>query len=206
VTQLSTPLISPTSSPLNDRLIPRPDWDEYFMAIAKVISTRSTCSSRPVGCVIVKDHRILVAGYNGAPPGEPHCTDGYTDGHIYCARRAQNIPDHLKQQVCPSVHAEENALNLATKLGISHLLSNSSIYTTLAPCNRCINNLKASGVTKVYYELAYESVDPERDREWKNLALSAFEVYQEIRISQASTRKINGAISDLTSERLLPSG
>jgi len=195
----------PDTSSLNNRLIPRPEWDEYFMAIAKVISTRSTCSSRPVGCVIVKDNRILVAGYNGAPPGEAHCTDHFANGQFYCARRAQNIPDHLKRQVCPSIHAEENALNLAAKLGLSPILVGSSIYTTLAPCNRCIYNLKTNGITKVYYELAYQSINPERDQEWVNLANSTFEIYQKIRITEPSLQKINGAISDLTSERLLPS-
>ncbi|MCG8482700.1 MAG: deaminase, partial [Clostridia bacterium] len=54
----------------------RPEWDEYFMQIAEVVKTRSTCLRRQVGAVIVKDHRILATGYNGAPAKLAHCLDG----------------------------------------------------------------------------------------------------------------------------------
>ena len=53
----------------------RPTWHEYFMLMAKLCATRSTCYSRPVGAVIARDKRILATGYNGAPPGAWHCTD-----------------------------------------------------------------------------------------------------------------------------------
>ena len=53
----------------------RPSWDEYFMLIAKLVSTRSTCNSRPTGAVLVKDRQILATGYNGSMPGAPHCSD-----------------------------------------------------------------------------------------------------------------------------------
>ena len=53
----------------------RPSWNEYFMLIAKLVSTRSTCNSRPTGAVLVKDRQILATGYNGSMPGAPHCTD-----------------------------------------------------------------------------------------------------------------------------------
>jgi dCMP deaminase len=188
------------------RLIGRPGWDQYFMAIAKVVSTRSTCSSRPVGCVITRENRILVTGYNGAPPGEPHCTDQGGDGRIYCARRASMVPDELKHQSCRSLHAEENALSLAVKLGLSELLAGAAIYSTLSPCVRCIERLKALGVARVYYELAYESIDAERDRRWEALAKESFEVYERVSLSGPSARKIAGALVGVTSERLLPSG
>jgi dCMP deaminase len=188
------------------RLIGRPDWNQYFLAIAKVVSTRSTCSSRPVGCVITRGNRILVTGYNGAPPGEPHCTDQGAEGRIFCARRAGQVPDEHKLNACRSLHAEANAIDLAERLGLSELLRGSTVYTTLSPCVRCIERLKASGVAKVYYELAYASIDLDRDRRWEAAAREAFEVYEQLAISDPSLRKIAGALVGVTSERLLPSG
>jgi dCMP deaminase len=189
-----------------ERLIPRPSWPEYFLAIAKVISTRSTCSSRPVGCVVVRENRILVTGYNGAPPGEPHCTDRSENGEIYCARRASSVPDEEKHTVCPSVHAEENAVSLAERLGVPHLLAGSSVYTTLAPCCRCTQRLAKAGVRRVYYELAYQSVNRERDEVWLKLARDSFEVFEQVTLADSPLDKIASALMNLTSERLLPSG
>jgi len=65
----------------------RVSWDEYFMSIAKLVATRSTCMRRQVGCVIVKDKRIIASGYNGAPSGVSHCTD-----KGICLRKELNIP------------------------------------------------------------------------------------------------------------------
>ncbi|MDR3134767.1 MAG: dCMP deaminase family protein, partial [Deltaproteobacteria bacterium] len=169
----------------------RPDWGQYFMAIAKVVSTRSTCSSRPVGCVIAVGNRILATGYNGAPPGETHCTDLSRDGHIYCARRANNVPDSLKLHGgCNSLHAEENAIDLAHRFGLADLLPGSTLYSTLSPCVRCIGKLKNNGVSKVYYELAYESVDKERDKAWAKIARESFEVYEQLAITGQDAKKI----------------
>ncbi|MDR3152749.1 MAG: dCMP deaminase family protein [Deltaproteobacteria bacterium] len=185
--------------------MPRPAWHEYFMAMAKVVSTRSTCSSRPVGCVIVRDNRILVTGYNGAPPGEPHCTDKSSGGRLYCARRAGGVPDRLKLNFCHSLHAEENALALADRLGLSAMLRGATLYSTLSPCVRCIENLSRHGIAKVYYELAYRSVDARRDSDWEARAKASFEVYEALSISPASREKIAGSVLNTTSRRLIPS-
>jgi dCMP deaminase len=187
------------------RLAPRPGWHEYFMAMAKVVATRSTCSSRPVGCVITLENRILVTGYNGAPPGAPHCSDQGSDGRLYCQRRAARVPDSEKLSHCPSVHAEENALALADRLGLSELLKGATLYSTLSPCVRCIGNLRAHGISRVYYELAYQSVDLGRDRHWERLAREAFEVYERVSISAPSLGKIAASLLETTSGRLLPS-
>ena len=72
----------------------RPSWDEYFMLIAKLVSTRSTCNSRPTGAVLVKDKQLLATGYNGSMPGAPHCSDEVMpDGSPYCYRRVMKVPD-----------------------------------------------------------------------------------------------------------------
>jgi dCMP deaminase len=188
-----------------ERLIRRPGWHEYFMAIAKVVSTRSTCSSRPIGCVIVRDNRIIATGYNGAPPGEPHCSDMSSGGRLYCARRARGIPDRDKLDHCRSLHAEENAVAQADRLGLAGLLAGSTVYSTLSPCVRCIGYLSARGVARVYYELPYGSVDRSRDREWEELARGSFEVFEQLRISRESLDKILWSIFSVTSRRLLPS-
>jgi dCMP deaminase len=175
------------------------------MALAKVTSTRSTCSSRPVGCVIVKDNRILVSGYNGPPSGAPHCSDKNEKGNIYCVRRANSVPDARKFEVCQSVHAEENALILAEKLNLHSNLGGASIYTTLAPCIRCIERLSEAGIKKVFYEYAYRTINNARDAAWESEARHRFDIFKEIRISGPSAFKMASALVGLTSERLLPS-
>ncbi|MDR0549437.1 MAG: dCMP deaminase family protein [Deltaproteobacteria bacterium] len=189
----------------SERLIKRPNWDEYFLAMAKVVSCRSTCSSRPVGCVIVRENRILVTGYNGAPSGAPHCTERGQNGEIFCARRAVLASDEDKQNICPSVHAEENAVAIAERFNLTRLLVGSTLYTTLAPCVRCTERLAAAGVKKVYFELAYESVNRERDLQWLKLAQDSFEVFERISLTGSALDKIASSLMNVTSERLLPS-
>lgn len=119
-------------------------------------------------------------------------------------RRAGNVPDSAKHEVCPSIHAEENALTLAEQLDIN--VTGASIYTTLAPCIRCIGRLRDKGVRNVYYELEYRSVDPLRDQEWEKTACQAFAEYRQVRISEESLKKLVGALIGITSERVIPSG
>lgn len=177
----------------------RPDWHSYFLAIAKVISTRSTCSSRPVGCVIVRDNRILVTGYNGPPAGAPHCAE-QGDGR-FCLRRAANVPEKDKQAHCPSIHAEDNAIRFARNLGID--LTGASLYCTLSPCGACIEKLRIAGVTRVFYELSYQSADPVRDGQWAELARNAFAECQQVDIPGWALDKIMAALAGKTSHRRL---
>ncbi|MBN2654378.1 MAG: dCMP deaminase family protein [Nitrospirae bacterium] len=83
----------------------RPDWDEYFIEIAKVVSSRSTCLRRRYGAVIVKDHVIIGTGYNGAPRGYLNCIE---TGR--CTRKELNIPSGQRYELCEAVHAEQNAI------------------------------------------------------------------------------------------------
>ena len=89
----------------------RASWNEYFMLIAKVVSSRSTCLSRSVGAVIVKNNNILSTGYNGASTGSEHCID--TD---VCYRRNLNIDDKNKHSFCVASHAEVNAIAQAANI------------------------------------------------------------------------------------------
>ena len=83
----------------------RPGWDEYFMQIAHTVGTRATCPRASVGCVLVRDHRILTTGYNGAPRGVAHCTEvGCTLVNEHCLR---------------ATHAEANAVVQGALHGVS---------------------------------------------------------------------------------------
>lgn len=181
----------------------RPDWHEYFLAVAKIVSTRSTCNSRPAGAVIVRGKQILTTGYNGSVPGAPHCTDQTTpDGSPYCFRRAIGAPEFDKYNYCRSSHAEANAVALAAREGIS--LAGAGIYSTLAPCYVCMKLLAVSGVRHVYYEHDYESMDRSRDGHWEAVVRECgFETYERLSLSDATADLLVGALRETTSSRRL---
>ena len=117
------------------------DWHKYFLQVARVVSTRATCPRKSVGCVIVKDKRIVSTGYNGSLPQQDHCADigcAVYSGH--CVR---------------TIHAETNALLQAAKEGIT--LKGSSLYCTAQPCWNCFKNLISAGITSIYYLDDYEA-------------------------------------------------
>lgn len=125
----------------------RPSWNQYFMDIANLVKTRSTCLRRQVGAVLVKDKQILSTGYNGAPTNCRHCID------IGCLRLALNIPSGERHELCRALHAEQNAITQAAKNGISVL--NSTLYVTTQPCSMCVKVLINSGITKIIYQGDY---------------------------------------------------
>ena len=131
------------------------------MMMAKMVALRSNCNSRPNGAVIVFNKRILATGYNGSLPGSNQCSD---KGSNYCYRRTVKGKEQDKYNICPSIHAEANAIAQAAQFNIS--VSGADIYCTLSPCLVCAKLLKASGINKVYYELEYKSSDEQRDRMW----------------------------------------
>jgi dCMP deaminase len=83
----------------------RPPWDKYFLDIAGVVSSRSTCLRRRYGAVIVKDNVIVSTGYNGAPRGALNCVDSGK-----CVRKELNVPAGQRYELCVAVHAEQNAI------------------------------------------------------------------------------------------------
>jgi len=182
----------------------RPSWDEYFMLIAKLVSTRSTCNSRPTGAVLVKDKQILATGYNGSMPGAPHCVDQtFPDGSPYCHRRALEIADMDKYNYCRASHAEANAIAQAAKHGIA--ITGASLYVTLEPCFVCVKLLATALIERVYFELPYESKDPRRDAFWKEAVREAgFKAYQHLAISPGSLAFILPSLEQVTSVRRLP--
>ena len=125
----------------------RPSWDDYFLEIANLVATRSTCLRRKVGAVIVKDKRILATGYNGAPQGLPHCLD------IGCLREKLNIPRGERHELCRGIHAEQNAIIQAATSGTN--IDGSILYSTHFPCSLCIKMIINSGIRKIFYIEGY---------------------------------------------------
>jgi dCMP deaminase len=121
----------------------RPSWDEYFMATALLMASRSACERLHVGCVLVSGgehrNRIIAAGYNGFLPGNPHLSR-VRDGHEQA-----------------TVHAEQNAVADAARRGIS--LSGATAYITHFPCINCAKILAAAGVRVIKYHVDYRN-DP----------------------------------------------
>lgn len=127
----------------------RPTWDEYFLMMAKLAATRSTCLAFPVGAVIVKDRQILATGYNGSPSGSVHCTaQGFCYPGLSSCDASKTLPSR-------AVHAEANAIAQAAKHGIS--TGGASIYVTLEPCIYCLKLVISAGIREVFYETVFNS-------------------------------------------------
>lgn len=127
--------------------ISRLPWPEYFMAIAQLVSGRSTCLRRKVGALAVKDRRILATGYNGAPADLAHC------GQTGCLRQQLNIPSGQRHEICRGLHAEQNIIIQAAVHGIN--ISGIDLYCTHHPCTVCAKMLINCGVRHVYYADSY---------------------------------------------------
>ncbi len=173
------------------------------MLIAKLVSTRSTCNSRPTGAVLVKDRQILATGYNGSMPGAPHCIDQVMpDGSPYCHRRALNIADVDKYNFCRASHAEANAIAQAAKHGIA--IKGASLYVTLEPCYVCIKLLATAQIERVFFELPYDSQDEVRDLYWKQAVEEAgFKEYRQLTITPEALAFVLPNLAQVTSTRRL---
>ena len=109
----------------------RPSWSEYYKQLVEITATRSACKKLHVGCILVKDNRIISQGYNGYLPGAPH-QQVIRNGHEVA-----------------TVHAEQNALCDCAKRGAS--CNEAFAYITHYPCLNCMKLLVASGIKKIYY-------------------------------------------------------
>ena len=125
----------------------RPSWDEYFMGIARLVSTRSTCLRRQVGAVIVRDRRILTTGYNGPPRGIAHCDV------VGCLREQMGVPSGQRLDICRALHAEQNAIIQAALHGVS--TEGAMIYVTHQPCFTCAKMIINAGIVRVVYGDGY---------------------------------------------------
>ena len=125
-------------------------WDKRFMEMAEVVATWTSCAreGRAIGAVIVKDKRILTTGYNGAPSGILSCRD---KGE--CMRDKLGVESGTRQELCYAVHAEQNAIAQAAKLGVS--VDGATIYVTHQPCTICTRIIINSGIKRIIYKHSY---------------------------------------------------
>lgn len=142
------------------------DWDNYFLDIAKSVSTRATCPRLSVGSVIVsKDRNILATGYNGSVRGMDHCKDiGCCIVENHCVR---------------TVHAEENAILQAAKNG--HSVKDAIIYVTHSPCLNCFKHILNAGIERIVWAETYK-IHPEEHLKLLNFHQVAYSTDNEINI------------------------
>lgn len=130
----------------------RPQWDEYFIEIAKVVASRSTCIRRKYGAVIVKDRVLISTGYNGAPRGIDNCIDLQM-----CIRKEQNIPSGERYELCEAVHAEQNAIINAPpermKGAIIYIagFEDDKSFANGRPCKLCDRMIRNAQIKEVIY-------------------------------------------------------
>lgn len=138
----------------------RPSWDDYFMSIARIIATRSTCDRLHAGAVLVKDKRIVSTGYNGSPPNLPHCDDAdhlLEDGH--CVR---------------TIHAEHNALLQAAVIGGTST-KGTTLYALYSPCIHCAKYIVAAGVKRVVIGKVYRN---QQVKDYLEEAGTRYDIYE----------------------------
>lgn len=128
----------------------RPTWDEYFMEVANAIAKRATCDRGRSGCVIARNRQILVTGYVGSPTGLPHCDEV---GHLF--KRVVHEDGRVTQHCVRTVHAEQNAICQAAKLGIP--LEGSTLYCRMTPCRTCAMLIINCGIVRVVCERKYHA-------------------------------------------------
>ena len=128
----------------------RPSWDEYFMEIANTVAKRATCDRGRSGCVIAKGRQLLVTGYVGSPNGMPHCDDV---GHQM--KKTIHEDGTVTNHCVRTVHAEQNAICQAAKLGIA--LEGSTLYCRMTPCRTCAMLIINCGIKRVVCEKKYHA-------------------------------------------------
>ncbi|HIT00432.1 MAG TPA: cytidine/deoxycytidylate deaminase family protein [Candidatus Faecaligallichristensenella faecipullorum] len=149
-------------------------WDVRFMEMADLISSWASCyqENRKIGAVIVKNKRIMTTGYNGAPAGVKTCVERKS-----CLRRELNIPSGTRQEICYAIHAEQNAIIQAAKLGVS--IDGATLYCTHQPCSVCAKMIINAGIVRVVYREGYPDDFARQLLSEAGVALERFEPNQE---------------------------
>lgn len=132
-----------------DRL--RPSWDQYFMQLASLAAQRSNCMKRRVGCVLVREKRVISTGYNGTPRGLKNCGEGG------CPRCNDGQGSGVGLATCLCIHAEENAL---LEAGRDRIREGAILYCDTCPCLTCSIKIAQVGISEVVYSQGY-SMDGE---------------------------------------------
>ena len=128
----------------------RPTWDEYFMEISRTVAKRATCDRGRSGCVIAKNKQIVSTGYVGSPQGLPHCDE---IGHQF--KQMTHEDGSVTNHCVRTVHAEQNAICQAAKLGVS--VDWATLYCKMTPCRTCAMLIISCGIKRVVAEKKYHA-------------------------------------------------
>jgi dCMP deaminase len=127
----------------------RPDKTKYFLDIALSVAARSTCLRRKFGAVIVNGNTIVGTGYNGNAKDVINCYE------VGCIKDMMGAPSNRAYDLCPAVHAEENAIinssrndRIGATLYIAGLNPDGK-YTRADPCQRCKRKIINSEIREV---------------------------------------------------------
>ena len=125
-------------------------WDARFMEMASLVASWASCfqPNRKIGCVIVRNKRVMTTGYNGAPAGVRTCIE-----RGECMRRRLEIPSGTRHELCYAIHAEQNAIIQAARLGIE--IEGATLYCTHQPCVICAKMIVNAGLVRVVYGEGY---------------------------------------------------
>jgi len=120
----------------------RPSWDEYFLKIVEMVGSRGTCDRFRGGCVITRDRRIVSTGYAGSPVGIPHCDEIGHEMHT-----VTNEDGTTSRHCIRTIHAEQNAICEAARMGIS--LNGGTLYCKMTPCYTCAKMIINAGIKRI---------------------------------------------------------
>ena len=150
----------------------RPTWDEYFMEVMDSVSKRATCDRGRSGCVIAKGGQILATGYVGSPIGLPHCDDV---GHQM--KKVLHDDGRITEHCVRTVHAEQNAICQAAKLGIS--IDHATLYCRMTPCRTCAMLIINCGIKRVVVERKYHA-GQESEQMFKDAGVQLVIIHDEV--------------------------
>ncbi len=128
----------------------RPTWDAYFMEVTNTVAKRATCDRGRSGCVIARDRQLLVTGYVGSPVGFAHCDEA---GHQF--KKMLHDDGSITQHCVRTVHAEQNAICQAARLGVS--IEGATLYCRMTPCRVCAMLIINCGIVRVVCERRYHA-------------------------------------------------
>lgn len=125
--------------------------NKFFVKTVRELAKQSNCVSHKVGCLIIKDDRIISMGYNGTPAGFKNCNEVFSENYF-------NREEHHQWSLRYEIHAEINALMYAAKNGIS--TSGATMICSLEPCDNCLKAIIQSGITTLYFLKKYDKKLP----------------------------------------------
>ena len=150
----------------------RPSWDDYFMEVAHAISKRATCDRGRSGCVIARERQLIVTGYVGSPMGFAHCDEV---GHHL--KQVTHEDGSVTEHCMRTVHAEQNAICQAAKLGVS--IEGATVYARMTPCRTCAMLLINCGIKRVVCERKYHQ-GGESEQMFANAGVELVYKYDEV--------------------------